>query len=154
MLNDETLSECCGYQDQLERARRALQRMHGPSSTPLEFQDSSWSFFQHCWHLRDWLRHDPWVPEVAKVSVLERVGKSAVLQTCRALCHGSKHLRAIPAASVDLAATVTTRSAIHRESPPGEGSRIFVAGAAFANECLAEWESILRGAGLAIARRD
>lgn len=152
MLVDKTPSYCCGYQDQLERARRALERMHGPCSAALEFQDSAWSFFQHCWHLRDWLRHDPLVPEVAKISVLERVGKSTALQTCRALCHGSRHLRTNVARHLYPATTVTAgQSAFDRDSTPDDGLGTLTA---FASECLAEWETILDGEGLAVARLD
>lgn len=158
MLEDETLGYCFGYQDQLERARRALERMHGPCSTDVEFQDSVWSFFQHCWHLHDWLRHDPLVPEDAKVSVLKRVSRSAALQTCRALCHGNGHLNGHlsvnPARHFYPATTVIADQRTSAgDSMANEGVGILVAGAAFASECLAEWEVILSGEGLAVARR-
>jgi hypothetical protein len=153
--NDEPTAYCIGYQEQLKRTRRALARMHGPFDSAVEFQDSAWSFFQHCWHLRDWLRHDSLVPEVAKVTVLERVRQSATLQTCRALCDGSRHLGAKPVRLLHPVRTMAAdQSHVDRESAPNDGLLTLVAGTAFASECLAEWESILGAGGLAVARRD
>ena len=147
--NDELLSHRSGYQDQLERARRALGRLRGPFSTAMDFQDSAWSFFQHCWHLRDWLRYDPSVPQVAKVSVLARVSQSTALQTCRALCYGSRQLRPAAAGHLYPATTVTAaHAAFDRQSMPSDDLGISMAGTMFATECLAEWETILGDEGL------
>jgi len=54
-----------GYRDQLDRARRFLERIRRgyegiEDMDDVEFQDMVWSFFQHCWHVKDWLHHDPW----------------------------------------------------------------------------------------------
>ena len=51
-----------GYRDQLDRARRFLDRMEAPCSNEVEFQDMVWAFFQNCWHVKDWIENDRWFP--------------------------------------------------------------------------------------------
>jgi hypothetical protein len=153
MRKVEAISGHIGYRHQLDRARRSFDRMQGSYNTDTDFQDAAWSFFQHCWHLKDWLRHDPLVPEEAKVSVLKRVRKSTVLQICRDLCNGSKHLVAKPARHLHtVTIVVANQNTVEHDCMIDDGRGAQMAGKAFASECLAEWEAILRAEGLAIAR--
>ena len=149
----ETIAAHAGYRHQLDRARRSLDRLRGPCNTDIDFQDAAWSFFQHCWHLKDWLRHDPLVPEAAKVSVLKRVRDSTALQICRDLCNGSKHLVATPARHLHtITIVIADQNTVEHDCTIDNGHGAQIPSKTFASECLAEWETILRGEGLAIAR--
>src|SRR2546429_6358678 len=68
------------YQEQLARAGRlygrVLQRavpLRGADGKPtdidsriIDYADDVWSFFIHCWHVRDWLKHDTPVDAAAR----------------------------------------------------------------------------------------
>ena len=47
------------YMDQLNRVRRMLDRINRQDREPIEYGDDIWSFFQNCWHLKDWVKNDP-----------------------------------------------------------------------------------------------
>ena len=38
----------------------------GTEFNDLAFQDDMWNFFQACWHVKDWVKHDPLVPQPLK----------------------------------------------------------------------------------------
>jgi hypothetical protein len=45
------------YQDQLARIRRFLARVENLSvaENQVGYEDMLFTFFQHCWHLKDWI---------------------------------------------------------------------------------------------------
>ena len=55
----QTRAEHIGYRDQLDRARRFLDRIEQLAANDVEFQDMVWAFFQNGWHIKDWVRNDP-----------------------------------------------------------------------------------------------
>jgi len=87
-----------GYPHQLDRARRFLDRIQAnyqdlEGINEVEFQDMMWSFFQHCWHVKYWMRHDPLASNAQKKAVNDRAHQSGALMICHDLCNGTKHLR-------------------------------------------------------------
>jgi|HubBroStandDraft_1064217.scaffolds.fasta_scaffold354682_1 hypothetical protein len=88
-----------GYRHQLDRARRFLERVLSDYEglediNEIEFQDMMWSFFQHCWHIKDWLRNDPLASEAQKQVAIDMAHPAGgALLICRDLCNGTKHLR-------------------------------------------------------------
>src|SRR5258707_2105856 len=82
-----------GYRHQLDRVRRFRGYVEGPHANDVEFQDIMWSFFQHCWHLKDWVKHDPQALDAQKAAVKTAVHASALLSVCRDMCNGTKHLK-------------------------------------------------------------
>jgi len=40
------------------------------------FQDDMWNFFQACWHVKDWVRHDPLVPDAIKAAIKQQAETS------------------------------------------------------------------------------
>ena len=58
-----------GYNAQLDRTRRFLERIEGEHKDDVAFQDIVWSFFQHCWHLKDWVMNDDTVQRPQKDAV-------------------------------------------------------------------------------------
>jgi hypothetical protein len=44
---------------QFERVARTFQRvLDNQNRNPVEYEDDVWSFFQNCWHLKDWIKND------------------------------------------------------------------------------------------------
>src|SRR5260370_12903142 len=107
-----------GYRHQLDRARRFLERMEAVDANEVEFQDMVWAFFQNCWHVKDWVEHDPQVPRLMKDAVIDRAHRSSVLKICREMCNGTKHLGAQPGAEAS-----THRDEHRLQRPPGNGPR-------------------------------
>ncbi|HWG75345.1 MAG TPA: hypothetical protein VN660_00955 [Steroidobacteraceae bacterium] len=143
-----------GYGHQLDRARRFLERIQGQLTSDVEFQDMAWSFFQHCWHIKDWLKHDPLVSEDTKQAVINAAHASPVLKICRQLCNGTKHLSDYPAHHSHVNTTITPGSGQPSDMDciieDGQGGQL--SGKALAQKCVAEWEHILDSEGLATER--
>jgi hypothetical protein len=47
------------YQEQFRRVVRCLNKIEKETGDRVEYEDDLWSFFQNCWHLKDWIRYDP-----------------------------------------------------------------------------------------------
>lgn len=157
-----------GYRHQLERARRFLarvERLRDDLGLELEnldddeFQDMMWSFFQHCWHVKDWIRHDPKMPPEKAKAAIDMAHSSGALMICRDLCNGTKHLLLSDPRSgtgarhrhVDIKiAPSEGRFKIDYEVDDGHGG--LLSGVQLARACIAEWERILGAQGLATAR--
>ncbi len=55
---------------QFERVTRIYQKvLNNQGRDPVEYEDDVWSFFQHCWHLKDWIKND--IEGVAKATRLK-----------------------------------------------------------------------------------
>ena len=78
-------------QEQLARVKRFLRRIEPRGATD-DDQDDLWSFFQHCWHLKDWLMNDLTVPERIRNSVESEVEQYESLMICADLANRTKHL--------------------------------------------------------------
>jgi hypothetical protein len=148
-----------GYRHQLDRARRFLERVqdlsHAEWSTAneVEFQDLMESFFLHCWHVKDWVRHDPCVTSNQKMAVDDLARQSAVLMACRDLCNGTKRLGARSGAKqkpieADYVLGFTVAMDCVIEGAQGQEN----SGIELAQLCIGEWERILESQGLATAR--
>jgi hypothetical protein len=149
-----------GYRYQLDRARRSLDRLEQPVDTDYEqfmtdidFQDMVWAFFQNCWHLKDWVQHDPLVPALTKTAVIDLAHRSAVLRVCQELCNGTKHLGARPGAAHDhIDMTIVPGGPIIMDCLIDNGSGTLVSGRMLAHQCISTWVTILESNGLATAR--
>lgn len=152
-----------GYRHQLDRARRFLDRVERhiedlEEIDDVEFQDNMWSFFQHCWHIKDWVQHDPLVPPAKKTAVIAEAHQSAVLMMCRDLCNATKHLRLnSPGAHAMHKHVATVIAPEHgryeHDLIVDDGGGGELSGKQLARDCIVEWERILAAHGLAIARR-
>lgn len=154
-----------GYRHQLDRARRFHDRVQRQPEDmddmdEVQFQDDMWSFFQHCWHIKDWVENDPVVSEAIKTAVIAEVYRSPALTICQDLCNGTKHLNLkTPRAGAGarhkhvetLIAPEQGRYEIDVVFDDGSGGTR--SGKELARKCIAEWERILAAYGLAIARR-
>lgn len=149
-----------GYRNQLDRARRFLDRARmtpddWPDMDDVEFQDMMSAFFQDCWHVKDWLKNDPSVSQVAKEAVIQLAHQSQYLRMCQELCNGTKRLGARPGANHQHINTTIIPGAGIREVDciVDDGSGKFISGKQLASDCIAEWERILISLGLAVARQ-
>jgi hypothetical protein len=101
----QSVSGATGYRHQLDRARRFLDRVQAANNADwgnmndVEFQDMMWAFFQNCWHVKDWIDHDPLVPRGTKDAAIDLAHQSPDLKMCQQLCNRTKHLGARPGAS-------------------------------------------------------
>jgi hypothetical protein len=157
----QTRSGHIGYRDQLDRVRRFLERVEGAHASDVAFQDIMWSFFQHCWHLKDWVKHDPLAHQGQKDKVKDAAHASALLLICRDMCNGTKHLKLESPRSGSGAA----HSHVDMKITPGsglppkmdcfidDGTGKQISGMQLARDCVSEWERILQSVGLAIAPR-
>ena len=141
-----------GYRNQLDRARRFLERIEGPHSNDVAFQDMVWAFFQNCYHVRDWVCNDPLLGDLQVKSILAKASRSLSLQRCGDLCNGTKHLREKPTrhSHVDIVITPGEQSEIDCIIDVGCNQQI--SAKQLARECVAEWERIFQSEELATAR--
>lgn len=144
-----------GYRDQLDRARRFLDRVEGPHRNDVDFQDMMWAFFQNCFHLRDWVVRDPLMSSAQKDAVLAKAGASIPLRRCGDLCNGTKHL--VPKATQHSHVNITIQPGTDRPSELDSiidvGGGQLISGKQLARDCLSDWERILESEKLATARR-
>lgn len=94
-------------QQQLARAARYYSRIldsTAPMPTSAEefnaleqrmvaYEDNAWSFFIHCWHVRDWIKYDPTIDPAIRTSILKAAETSRALQICADVANGRKHLK-------------------------------------------------------------
>ncbi len=164
MRNVQSVSGVSGYRDQLDRARRFLGKVettHDDLETmdDVEFQDMMWSFFQHCWHVKDWLHHDPKASSAQKTAAIAAAHNSKLLMICQDLCNGTKHLQLNRPKS----GAGAKHQRIEMTIIPGQGRYEIdcllddghgndMSGKQLARDCIAEWERILSSQGLATVR--
>ena len=149
-----------GYRHQLDRVRRFLARVEGGHASDVDFQDMIWSFFQHCWHLKDWVEHDPLASPTQKSAVKRAVHNSPLLLICRDMCNGTKHLKLDNPSSgtgaqhnhVDMKITPGSDHPAELDCLIDDGMGRLISGKQLARDCVAEWERILTATGLNTAR--
>jgi len=131
----------------------------GTEFNALAFQDDMWkTAFKRAGHIKDWIKHDPQVPQPVKDAIRLQAGSSKLLLMCHDICNGTKHLK-LTTPRGDGARYESTEST-HEGGfvvrvgcwiDDGSGARI--PGKELARKCVAQWEQILRDHGLATARR-
>jgi hypothetical protein len=156
-----------GYRSQLDRARRFLDRVQSDDPRrDIDYQDDVWAFFQNCWHIKDWLKHDYRVPKRIRDRAIAAAHASRVLRVCRDMANGTKHRkltrrgkgRSAPRAR---AMHMWTSTKIVPGGPttmdcllkfPHRKVR-FRSARVVAAECLEKWIEILRAHGLNTTQR-
>jgi hypothetical protein len=165
-IKNETVMGNVGYRSQLDRSRRFLNRVGqanklvGWTMNDVDFQDMMWAFFQNCWAVSDWLRHDPLAPEVQKSAAWEMVKKSKQLVICQDICNGTKHLKlttphsGVGAQHRHISTKITPGEDVTSQMDcmvdDGFGNKI--SGMQLGRDCMSEWDRILGSQGLATAR--
>jgi hypothetical protein len=141
-----------GYRDQLDRVRRYLARVqaHESSKYVIDYQDDVWSFFQNCWHLKDWVKHDPLIPEHQKNTIKRAVEASRVLAIANDMANGTKHLDLHdPRAPAEYAHTrLNTAGGVSKLECVINVDGIPMNASVVADQCVAAWIFILAAEGL------
>ncbi|MEI6117224.1 MAG: hypothetical protein WCP99_22000 [Burkholderiales bacterium] len=85
------------YVEQLERARRCLRRFEAlcagiaHTKDAVNYDDDVYAFFQNCYHLKDWIKNDPYCSKWPNPEKL--IDNDQNLQICADLCNAQKHLK-------------------------------------------------------------
>jgi hypothetical protein len=56
------------------------------------YLDDIHAFFQNCYHLKDWIKHDSTVPSAVQNAVELHINSSRALGLCADICNSQKHL--------------------------------------------------------------
>ena len=80
------------YQEQLNRVERWMARLRDRCRDQTEYLDFLWSFFQNCWHVKDWIKNDAELPQSVRDSVEKDLNEFRALLACADLANRSKHL--------------------------------------------------------------
>lgn len=93
------------YVEQFERTKRLHQRFQR-LTTEIEhtqasqnYDDDVYSFFQNCYHLKDWIKNDPYCAAWPNVEAF--INANPDLKICADLCNGLKHLSVTRPRSVE-----------------------------------------------------
>jgi len=68
-----------------------LKRIENQDRDSTEYDDDLWSFFQNCYHLKDWIKNDPDVGDEIRDVVEGFVDSDKELRICADLAIRSKH---------------------------------------------------------------
>jgi hypothetical protein len=150
------------YSEQLARVRRFFGRLSNENQDAVEFDDDVWSFFQHCWHFKDWLKNDPTLPANITDRVEPDASAKLAIRICADSANRSKHAALTKPNRTD--ADITSRDTTvliggTKESPGttsisehtitlGDGSTHWARD--IAKQAILDWEEILGSYGLPI----
>lgn len=77
---------------QFDRMVRSLQKVERREGDATAQADNLLSFFQNCWHLKDWVKNDQSVPKAVRDAIVQEVERTDRMLYCADLANGSKHL--------------------------------------------------------------
>jgi hypothetical protein len=78
----------------LEEVYSGVEHEAGQDHDSEYYKDRVYSFFQNCYHLKDWMKNDSDVTLIVSKSDIENFVKSEYeLKICGDVCNGSKHSR-------------------------------------------------------------
>ena len=109
-------------------------------------------FFQNCWHLKDWVRHDTTLDEVVRERIVAAAESSDALLVASDLANGTKHFNLYNP-------RVGARDGAIQVQPQQDGSWHFhhmidrndreaITAMAAAEDAMAEWRRIFEAEGL------
>lgn len=81
-----------GCKDQFDRVLRYLNRIEDQNRGSIEYDDDLWSFFQNCWHLKDWIKNDQTAPPELRNNIEKIVKDYLNIIVCADLANRTKHL--------------------------------------------------------------
>jgi len=96
------------FLEQFERVKRYLNKVEDQDRDSTAYDDDLWSFFQNCYHLKDWIKNDLDIGDGIRKTVEKFVQSNKELRICADLANRSKHLELNEPPRED--AKVTSRS--------------------------------------------
>jgi hypothetical protein len=115
--------------------------------------DDVYAFFQNCYHLKDWIKNDPALPQDIRDEVERYINQTRELSICADLCNALKHLSLSNSRSRENPSFGNKHYALHLggEGTPIISLRYEVATAAgtedayeLAKKCVDAWTTFLR----------
>jgi hypothetical protein len=103
------------YLEQFKRVKRFLKRIEDQDRDSNEYDDDLWSFFQNCWHLKDWVKNDDGVATDIQNNIESEALECLSIRICADLCNRSKHLKLTRSIRED--AKISVRS-VTIQAPP------------------------------------
>ena len=85
-----------GYSQQLDRVKRFLVRIEDQDRDQTTYEDDLWSFFQNCWHLKDWIKNDSSISQDVRDVIEYKVKNYNSLLIVADLANRSKHFQLRP----------------------------------------------------------
>jgi len=79
------------YPQQYDRMKRFLRRIADQNRDQMDYIDDMWSFFMHCYHLKDWIKNDPQTKSGVGHKVEDKITDSAPLRMVADLANRVKH---------------------------------------------------------------
>lgn len=79
--------------EQFDRVKRMLLRIENQDRGSNEYDDDLWSFFQNCWHLKDWIKNDSYLAPKISENIEQEVKAYEAIMICADLANRSKHLK-------------------------------------------------------------
>ena len=86
------------YQDQIQRAERYYSRFKKINDGRIHDSDSEtyfddmYTFFMHCYHIKDYLKHDPSYTSHTNQEIENHISNTPAIALCADICNGLKHL--------------------------------------------------------------
>ena len=83
------------WKTQFGRVQRALSKLEkaGNEYAYDIHSDDVRSFFENCWHLKDWIGNDDALPQNTRTAIVREADQTESLKFCADLANGSKHLK-------------------------------------------------------------
>jgi len=84
------------YRQQYDRMKRFLERIKSQNRDQLAYIDDVWSFYMHCYHLKDWIRNDPQIKSGVGKKIEDKINESDALRKVADLANRVKHFHLKP----------------------------------------------------------
>ena len=151
------------YLEQYGRMLRFLAKVQAASKIHIHeqpsifdaYRDDMYSFFQNCWHMRDWIRYDDSIPEKTRAAIRTEAERTKALLVCADLANASKHLKLtkpprVGAEDRQLRITIGADASVSWEYiiEMSDGTTVSAADAAVA--AVSAWTDILNRHGLRV----
>jgi hypothetical protein len=118
-----------------------------------QYEDDLWSFFQNCWHLKDWIKNDDTLDAKIRTKIVDEAHASPALMVCADLANASKHLKLDPkyrknkqypnARNEELHVVIDTDASVSLDFMIAQDRAPIMGARDAASMALTEWERIL-----------
>jgi hypothetical protein len=80
------------WRDGYRRMHRSFAKLAGHQPNSAAYDDDLYHFFQDAWHLKDWIKNDPDVPQTVKDRIENDLESILAFRIGADLANGSKHV--------------------------------------------------------------
>ena len=81
-----------GWQMQWRRVERGFEKLSQTYNNTELYDDDVYHFFQDAWHLKDWIKNDPEVPEEVRDRIEESIAVVRAFRIAADFANGTKHM--------------------------------------------------------------